>query len=89
MYVLIICVAYIVVLLGLQVMGIWGDILPMYFFFLFFFYTGFVLSLVSLFIFVFCFVLLCSGETWTFLIEEGTCVTDCSVFSLEKEVCPS
>ena len=31
----------------------------------------------------------CSGETWTFLIEEGTCVTDCSAFSLEKEVCPS
>ena len=62
MYVLIICVAYIVVLLELQQMGIWGDILPMFFF---------------------------SGETWTFLIEEGTCVTDCSAFSLEKEVCPS
>ena len=37
----------------------------------------------------FFFVLFCSGETWTFLIEEGTCVTDCSAFSLEKEVCPS
>ena len=86
MYVLIICVAYIVVLLGLQVMGIWGDILPMFFFscsFLdrFCFVPGFVLF--------FCFVLFCSGETWTFLVEEGTCVTDCSVFSLEKEVCPS
>jgi hypothetical protein len=31
MYVLIICVAYIVVLLELQQMGIWGDILPMFF----------------------------------------------------------
>ena len=57
MYVLIICVAYIVVLLELQQMGIWGDILPMFFF---------------------------SGETWTFLIEEGTCVTDCSALSLGK-----
>ena len=35
------------------------------------------------------FVLFCSSETWTFLIEEGTYVTDCSVFCLEKEVCPS
>ena len=82
MYVLIICVAYIVVLLGLQVMGIWGDILPMFSFLdRFCFVPGFVLF--------FCFVLFCSGETWTFLVEEGTCVTDCSVFSLEKEVCPS
>ena len=36
MYVLIICVAYIVVLLELQQMGIWGDILPMFFCFVLF-----------------------------------------------------
>ena len=38
-----------------------------------------------------CFVVVFTGssETGTFLIEEGTYVTDCSMFTWEKEVCPS